>query len=518
MATSVSTPGVRRTSVVMGIVAGMLVGSMLTALVTAGDDEAIQATARGDAASGTTDSTPMTTSAAGTDTGSASAEITGSAAPEGGEVAPTVGAAAAPGSGTSSAAGPRAAATASAPASGACAGVPAAGVRGVTDTTIKIGIGLADLDALEPVLGPPAVLGDQQAHFRAHLEALRKKGVLPICGRDIVPVFRRYSVLDPTQSRAVCQAFINDDKVFAVLTQFSFGDANCVTVENKTFLLDHGTALTQMNYDAAGGRLFGLHPPVDTALRILTKWAIRTHLSGKKLGVYYHNANRDDEARVQRNVLSVLKEAGINPVIATTNTGTAGSPAGAQDPNNAIAVQRFKTEGVQVVINVGTGMQDDGKRQAFRPLYLRQGIGAKDSTSGSYDPEYMDGTVGVHWDQVNDFAAGAPVTPRAEECMKEVDAAGIKRPRREWAEWNGSNLGCDLLAVLVRGLQAAGRNLTQDRLVLGVRTIKNLDAALVAPLTYSAQKQWGINMSRDARYFKECKCWKNTGPFEPLQL
>src|SRR3981081_4267881 len=77
----------------------------------------------------------------------------------------------------------------------ACSELATPNVRGVTDTTVKIGVGLVDIKAFEPVLGEQAAFGDQERHFQIHLDALRKKGVLPICGRDIVPGFRTSTIL-----------------------------------------------------------------------------------------------------------------------------------------------------------------------------------------------------------------------------------------------------------------------------------------------------------------------------------
>jgi hypothetical protein len=91
-------------------------------------------------------------------------------------------------------------------------------------------------------------------------------------------------------------------------------------------------------------------------------------------------------------------------------------------------------------------------------------------------------------------------------------------PHPEWAEDDFTRLSCDLLDVFTGALRAAGRNLTTDRLALGVETLKNLDASLVGGLTYGPNKHWGISLNRTSRYFKECKCWKNIGPWEPLYL
>jgi ABC-type branched-subunit amino acid transport system substrate-binding protein len=386
----------------------------------------------------------------------------------------------------------------------------------VTDTTVKIGVGLVDIKAFEPVLGEQAAFGDQERHFQIHLDALRKQGVLPICGRDIVPVFRTYSILDPSQSRSVCQAFINDDQVFAVLTQFAFGDPNCVTQENKTVLIDHGLNTTLDNFAASGGRLYGLHPPLEEAWRIWGTWAATEVIQGRTVGVYYNNSQAGTDERVKTGLIDVLRAHGVDPVIATSDSNISATAALAADPNDLIAVQRFRAAGVQVVMRINTAFAGEAQRQGYRPLYLQYGTGAKDATSGNYDPAYMDGTLGVQWDQAGEAAGGEPLSDRAESCMKDLDEAGMARPHREWAESDGSLLACDLPDVLTTAMKAAGTNLTSDRLALGIQQIKNMPTSLVAPLTFGPDKHWGINEDRNNQYFGDCKCWKNIGPWRSL--
>src|SRR5947207_13450937 len=102
---------------------------------------------------------------------------------------------------------------------------------------------------------------------------MRKAKLLPICGRDIAPVYRKFDVLDPSQSRAACVGFADEDKVFAVVTLFGFSGAECVTVEKKLFLLDAGNALTEPDYRASP-LLFWEDAPLEPTKDAMTSWSI----------------------------------------------------------------------------------------------------------------------------------------------------------------------------------------------------------------------------------------------------
>lgn len=499
-------PQVRRPNAVVGTVVGLLVGALLTAMLVGGAEEQV---ATGERSTGALDSRSATITGAGQATSSGAAAAAPDATVAGDGAGATVAGRDATG-GEPGAAGP------AAPGGPDCSLLQTEGVRGVTDTSIKIGVGLADLTVLEPVLGEPAKLGPQEEIFEAVLQGMRDEGQLPICGRDIEAVYQRYQVLEESSSRAVCQSFVNDHEVFAVVTSFSFLDPLCVTKENQTFLLDHGLFISQPQMDESGGRLFTLHPPVEVSYEIWTNWAIARHLSaaGAKVGVYYNNSEPDSVRQAEDHIIALLKAAGIQPVVHTTDSGPETVATG--DPNDSGAALRFKQEGVTHVMLVNTTLMEAADRQGYRPMYLFKGADAKDSNSGDFIPEHADGAMGIHWDQSNDHARGVPPTAQAEKCMGYAVAAGIPRPREEWAQWNLTMLACDSLGILTYGLGRAGSDLTTDRLVLGLRTLGSWTSHLVGNGGYSESKQWLISENQEARYHGDCACWKNVSTWEPL--
>src|SRR5439155_10431347 len=102
-----------------------------------------------------------------------------------------------PPAGASSAAGGRQGGTATGSPTGspsAGAGSSAASVRGVTPTTVKIGVALLDLGALRN-LGPAFDNGNRQAHFDSILAGWKRAGLLPVAGRTVEFVYRSYNIV-----------------------------------------------------------------------------------------------------------------------------------------------------------------------------------------------------------------------------------------------------------------------------------------------------------------------------------
>ncbi|HVU71396.1 MAG TPA: hypothetical protein VHE83_00390 [Mycobacteriales bacterium] len=516
-------PSLRSRSVVLALIVGLLLGAMSAALLGGRPARLAPTGADGIAQTDGGPGVPSAPTAAGS--GAAAPSAGGLGSPTAAGPAGAGGGAATDGAGATSSTPPTDGAGGRPPQGRgkgqpsvlgvSCSKLDSAGVRGVTPTTIKIGIGLADLTLLEPVLGPAAQFGPQQQIFDAVLKALSASNPLP-CGRKIVPVYEKYQVLTEAQSRAVCQSFINDEKVFAVITTFSFRSPLCVTQENKTFLIDQGYQLYNDDFAQSGGRLFGLDPPVDIWYRLWTSWVIErlAKKPGAKLGVYYNTSNPERVAVVQADVLDVLKAHGITPVVATSNAGAETLVTG--DPNDPAAVLKFKSAGVTDVMMSVENFMQQAQREDYHPRYYFAGSDAEDANSGRFDATNGDGAQGLVWDRVNDYSRGVAPTADQERCVRYATDAGIARPRPEYGQWNLTMIACDELGIVIKGIIAAGANLTTDRLVLGVRTVTSWPGYFVAAGGFTASKNWLIDESREAQYYGACSCWKNTTDFAPL--
>src|SRR5260221_4091769 len=160
--------------------------------------------------------------------------------------------------------------------------------RGVTATTIKLGVSLVDFKCIQQFVN--SVRNNQQNIYKAYIDDINAKG--GINGRKIVPVFKTYCPLTSTSDLNVqiCTAFADDDKVFAVMGNLS--DAaqdgsveSCLAKKHGTPVITYNLTQTIMNLSPPGMVLYpGTTPErADTVLFRLLK--ARGTLVGKKVAV-----------------------------------------------------------------------------------------------------------------------------------------------------------------------------------------------------------------------------------------
>lgn len=399
-------------------------------------------------------------------------------------------------------------------AGGACAGSPSSGARGVTATTVKVGFAIPDIRAVVAVFGKQVDPGDMAGHVRAILDGMRKDGRLPVCGRDIVPVFREYNVLDPAASRSVCVAFTQQDKVFAVIALFAFGAADCVTQENRTFLLDLGVGLSEEDYKASP-LLFGTDPSYEWQLRSFANMLIETNLvDGKTIGIYYNSAV---EAQVKANLLDVLAKAG-HPVKVTVTTDAGTGQMGA-DPNDGVAVQRFRVGGVNLAISLaaGSNFYRQAELQNYKAQWAVYGVAlASDATTAQYPKATFDGARALLWDHVGEVKSGIPLSAEQQRCLGYWRKAGHDPGNPDFGEGQTIRESCDQLTIFTHALRAAGNNLTTPTLVGGMETIRDLTLSYYSDQTFVPGKHWGATENVVEEWHGDCSCWKLVGPWVPI--
>jgi hypothetical protein len=496
----------RRANPLFMLVIGGLIGSLVTGIgrEPGGRSESVASTAGGNALE-----TTLTTLAAGT--GAAAGDATTTTLAAGAGAAPVAGAAPAAGAGATS---PAAGAKAAPATTGGCAGTASTTTQGVTAKSVKIGFAIPDISALGAVFGEQVDPKDMPGHIRAVLAGMRKDGRLPICGRDIEAVFRTYNVLDPAASRSVCVGFADQDKVFAVIALFSFGAASCVTVEKKTVLLDLGSLLADADY-AQSPLLFGTDPSIDRAYRSLANWILKTNLAnGKTIGLYYNSAGRD---LVKKNIIDVLA-AGGHPVNVEVSTDAAATSTAA-DPNDSVAIQRFRAGGVDLAIPLSgsSNFYRQAQLQAYKAQWAVEGVAlASDATTKQYEPNTFDGALGLLFDHVGEESSGIPLTKEADTCYRYWREAGGTVPPRDYGEGQVIRESCDQINLVTKAMGVAGNNLTTTTLVLGMETIKDFPLSYYSDQTFVRGKHWGSVKNVIEQYHKDCTCWKVTGPFQPL--
>lgn len=397
-----------------------------------------------------------------------------------------------------------------------CAGLTAPGVQGVTDKAIRVGFALADLGALA-ALYP---VGNGQADTDAALAGMRRDGLLPVCGRDIVPIYRKFNVLDPSASRAACDAFADQDHVFAVLTPGVFAADQCLTQEKRIFLMDAGSPAGGSTADySATPLLFSEAPPGDVELRDLAYWAASSGvLNGESIGVYCDvngpGAFAPPCSQVQANVIDVLAKLGhpVKDVYKSNAENVSITTAPTQD--DGLAVQKFKSDGIQVVFPLffTSDFFSQARSQGYQAQWIVVGVPMiNDAVTGSY-PASLEGALGVSYAHIGEEKSGVGPDADAQRCFRYFTQAGNgPAPDPESASGQVIRELCDPLIAFVAGLRAAGNNLTSPSLVAGMETVQNLGLSYYPPQTYGPGKHWGANQHVIEQWHADCRCWKLYG-------
>ena len=515
-----------RSGTLFGLVVGVIIGLLVAVLVVPERQDTREVAAGG-------------TQAATGASGAGGATATGATGPSGGEtIDPATGAPVAGSGGAAAidpatgqpvtegggAGGPDAGGGGAAGAGGQGAAGPAGPVRGVTDDTIRIGVAVPDLRAIA-ALGPGYDQGNLQGHAAALLESLKREQVIPVHGRGIEFVYRSYNILDANAQRAACVGLVQDDKVFAVVAIHDFAvGSECVAREFQTLLITTD-APTNDGSDAAYGRaplMFTLQMSLSRLARNWPHWADqRGLLKGKKIGLYYGS---DQGARrlVEQELVGELTKLGYKPVAkVTTDQSTTGGP------QDSVAVQQFRTAGVDLAMLLvssiaATNFMQQAEGQAYRPTYIDNDLAfATTDTAASTKPaSQFDGTFAMTGMRFGEWKSGKGIPPPAADCQRRAAIDGNKvDPNRRDAEWIAMNQLCDEVDVLLRALQAVGRDVSTQTVVSALETqIKDVPMGIHANITFGPGKHHGVDQQRTIQYNGGCKCWKVVTDFAPLPV
>ena len=340
------------------------------------------------------------------------------------------------------------------------------------------------------------------------LDGWRRDGLLPVNGTDIELVFRKYSILSSNDKLGVCTGFAQDDDVFAVVSgrDFTVG-AECLAGRFDIPVIDLAGAPPSV-YNRAP-RMFTIRPDEAEVLRAYVQWADSQSLfDGATVGVFWDT--RSEEA------VEAFKEAmataGHSIAVEVASDG-----AGVGSPQDQIAVERFIGGGVDAaVLLVGTSSvlnfmsfaESQNYRPAYRSMEWASQIG--DVASGSLPQEQYDGTLAMTVSRVGEIAAGIPPSAGTQACISNYErfsGQDIARTYPETAEWAQILYTCDLLSVLLAGLQGAGDNLTQESLVSALEDLDGFPLAAWGDLTYGPGDHSGAQQFRTIEWSADCLCW-----------
>lgn len=380
---------------------------------------------------------------------------------------------------------------------------------GVTDTQVKLGIGIVDVGAAKD-FGFNFDLGDQKARYDALIAAQNAKG--GINGRKIVADYRTIDAANPGPTgQAACVGWTKDAKVFSVLIHTNLTQAAAVCLIGPGATPVFTTDGVDRSY-YANGLYFSTQASDNRILADHADYLIsKGVLKGKTIGVL--GGEGAEKLAIDNTLVPALARGGFTvkavEVVPGTTAGTQRLP---------IAVSNLKAAGVDFVIiaaNVvlaGPFVQS-ASRAGFSPQYSLSDFNNQinDQVAGYY-PDDFDGTIGLSTHNFPEYRAGLPVSVADQACYDRVAKADPKiLPFQNSAHEVG--LGeCAIFDAWVRGALAAGPNLNRATFVAGIETSGTFGIPGTFEGSFARGKHDAVDVEREVAWRKDCKCWRIVDP------
>ncbi len=338
-----------------------------------------------------------------------------------------------------------------------------ASFRGVTESSIKVGIAVPDFDALQTA-GVANYQGDAEIAFQPFIDVINEEG--GIFGRQIEPVYITFDFVDPITQESACTQFVEDHQVFIVLYGL-LGESNlCLTDQNDTMVMTRSFQTTELR-DRSGETLWlQLNARDDARMQILGDAAAESgRLENKTVGIVSRGTESDGPA-----LQDSLESHGIDVVLLQTTA--AGNDPVASDNELEIFAEQFISEGVDFVFDLRGG--DDAAevfaRVGFTPEFGSKTLGP--SVDGVTDRSVLDGAIGVG--ELNEQSMFEKPEFQA-SCMDVVRAAnpeleeemsflptGDEQAAGQPSWLNPIMIACDQTMLLQLLGEIAGADLTND--------------------------------------------------------
>jgi len=334
------------------------------------------------------------------------------------------------GSSSSSSAASSGSAAPSSASSSATSAAPSGGLtasfRGVTPTTIKLGIVTVDYTCIKQFVDYN--FGNQPEIDQVFINELNAQG--GVLGRKIVPVFKSYCPIGNTQALTLCTSFTEDDKVFAVLGVFIdfTGDAQlCLSRDHQTIHIGH-ELLQQWISQAPPGLL--MTPDITAERRttvLMNLLKTQGTLTGKKVATL---ADQDSAASVASVVKPALDAMGIAQGSSAVLTIPPSGDTSASLAQLQSFTEKWKGEGVNAVFLGGLNVSSKAYVFAIKAampnvLLLTDGESAaqeagQDATAAKVTPNPYSGMLTANGQTDEEQFESANV----QQCVKEYQSGG----------------------------------------------------------------------------------------------
>jgi ABC-type branched-subunit amino acid transport system substrate-binding protein len=387
--------------------------------------------------------------------------------------------------------------------------------RGVTATTIDVGVLVPDVGGLSAI-NVNVNAGDVQEQFQVYFDRVNAAG--GIFGRRIRPVFRKYDLLDESDRNSACIYMTQVKKVFAVFDGGVFlgPPLLCIAQQNRTPLIRPASVPDE--YEAAArGYLITIGAGLQRFDRSFA-WELHQSgaLKGKTIGVF-GDTYADSKPGIDAFV-STLEHLGYT---ITHRTELAVDP-GTQNAEIPVEVSRMHRQGVNVVLIVtgttqGLSFVQNAEAQRWTPAYY-----VSDHQFAAYDayaanfPRSFDGAIGFTQLRTGEAGAGLPEPAVDAHCRATYNKDTGNSVARGTTEDQLLMWSCSMVELFEAAAIRAGPTLTRDRLIGGFQSLGPVTIANTGGSSFGPGKLGAMDAIRTVRWSFGCKCYTHVTSFRAL--
>jgi hypothetical protein len=331
-----------------------------------------------------------------------------------------------------------------------------ASFRGVTETEIKIGVVIIDVETIG------RSNGDVEGQWNAVIDDVNANG--GVLGRNLVPVFARYSPLGDVESEAACVKHTQDEEVFAGVGPLR-SSVLCYTEVNDTIFVNT-FGVGQEQYDRSSAVLIGpgALPARNSEINVAALQA-EGLLDGT---VALHGAVG---ATDERDIWSgALTDAGVDLVSQTQSTVE--NDVVANEAEMRSFAQVWASDGADIVIGVGAGSGlnviaglDGGNYEPAVIVTNGSDLDPELYRNLGYSTEKLAGAHALGFETFQDLATRG--APDVAACIARAEAATGETTNIDPADGEAINLNttiwsCQAIEIFAQIAAAAGAELTND--------------------------------------------------------
>ena len=364
--------------------------------------------------------------------------------------------------------------------SAAAAGPLTASDRGVTETTILLGVPAIDVATLIDlgILGESGL--DERAAWESAAANVNERG--GVHGRMLELVFVNYLPLGQAQADAACVELVEDNEVFAALGTLLVPEGVlCYTELNGTPFVGISGSLTDETLERSVEVALSTDPSVSDLHRAMFDYAESEGVLERPVAVHGQD---------QRTVERAVRELGARgaDVVSITTVSAPATDVQARVAEFEVIFARWRSDGAEAVINVGTSLDlvaAMGRQEFYIDVFGSEGGAQSYQADEEREFEAM-----RHLTMV---AGAAPVgdghepTRRCEQAWdrRHPDLLLTDTPEQQFPV----TATCAAIEMFAAVAEAAGPELTHESFKAAVGAADGVDLPLIGPARLGGERR-----------------------------